>query len=237
MVSACAMPSGFDNDTPTQKEENILQLARASESGQNLSQSVRLYQQAIEMSSGSVEAHMGLANLYDRKGKREEALQMMLNAKEIQPNNATINEQLATYHLSKADGATALNYANDGLEAHPKNSKLLNAKGLALDMQSEHDAAQAIYRQALVVPDGISPRVTHNLATSYFMTGEYDKAIAALYVIEPKGKTIRRDLALAYGLKGHAIQSEKWRGEDINKPSLDKSIEFYTDYLKKSQKQ
>lgn len=232
MVSACGIQSSSNTVVPTQKEENLLQLARASESARDISQSVRLYKQAIDISKGSVEAHMGLANLYDRKNMRDKALLVMRDAKKIQPNHPIINAQLGDYYTKQGNVEKALTYFNDGLKESPNNSTLLNGKGLALDTIGNHSQAQTAYNQGLINAYDAQDELLYNLAISYMLTGHYDKAITHLNSIDPKSIAIRKNLAVAYALKGNNKQSQKWRGKDISKTAVNKSTKFYRDYLK-----
>ena len=237
LVVGCAANDTLQSTAPlTQKEQNLIQLARASENAPNISQSVRLYEQAIDLSKGNVEAHMALANLYDRKNMRDKALQVMLDAKKKQPTHPIINQQLGKYYLYKADEEKALTYYNDGLKHNPHNAALLNGKGLALVSLGRNQEAQAAYNQGLIAPSDIRDELLYNLATSHMLTGDYDKALSYLTTIEPKGNAVRKQLAVVHSLKGNKNSARKWRGKNISKDAVDKSAVFYRSYYDNSQK-
>jgi len=234
MISACGIsPHSTSQSTAplSQKEKNLIQLAKASEDGRDFSQSISLYKQAVDMADGNVEAHMALANLYDRKGMRDKALDMMKQAKKEQPYHPTVNEQLGTYYAKQGDSVRAMSYFDDGLKANPDDAILLNGKGLALDMAGNHAQAQAAYQHGLIRPLGNKDELLNNLGVSFMMTGNYDKAIANMTGIDPKGTAIRKNLAVAYSLKGDAKQSKKWRGKDISAAAVNDSATFYRNYL------
>jgi Flp pilus assembly protein TadD len=232
MLSGCSNGAHDKKSIPalTQKEQNLINLARASEGSHDISQPLNLYNQAIAMSEGNVDAHMALANFYDRKNMRGEALATMLEAKKLQPHHALINSQLGQFYISEGAGEKALSYLNDGLATHPDDSGLLIGRGTALDMLSRHNEAQESYKSGLLAAETVDINAVHSLAMSYVMSGNYTDAIEVLNTIEPKDKQARLNLAIAYGLAGNQKQSDSLRGTTIPKHEVDDAIDFYKKY-------
>ncbi|MBM2715380.1 tetratricopeptide repeat protein [Mesorhizobium caraganae] len=72
----------------------------------------------------------------------------------------------------------ALQVLDSVLAADPGNLRALNAKGVILDIEGRHDAAQVLYRQALETEKG-NQMVQHNLNLSLAFDGKSERSTLA----------------------------------------------------------
>ena len=221
-LTACSgedAPKGIDaaNLPPLTGTEKALLLAADSALQQgNGDAAEKDYQSAISASTGHVEAHAALAQLYVKKNKIGKAEEVISKALEWQPNNPGINYLAGKIALSKGNPAAALTAFTNGLSSAPNDLDLINGAGISNDMLGKHAAAQALYKPALTRTTGPSATpLRTNLAMSYLMSGN---AKAALPLLQKEAKTpeaspvIHHNLALAYGLLGNEAMAKRSMG-------------------------
>ncbi|AGS25296.1 tetratricopeptide repeat protein [Rhizobium etli] len=99
---------------------------------------------------------------------RERALRDEL---ERQPDNVDAAIRLAKALLAQKRPKEALEVLDRVLLTAPGNLRALNAKGVVLDIEARHDAAQALYRQALENEPG-NQMLLNNLNRSLALDGK-----------------------------------------------------------------
>ncbi|WP_416068697.1 hypothetical protein NMA58_30855 (plasmid) [Rhizobium sp. YTUHZ045] len=89
------------------------------------------------------------------------------------PDNIDAAISFTKILLAQKRGHEALQVLDGVLATDPSNLRVLNAKGVVLDLQGRHDAAQVLYRQALKAePD--NQMLQHNLNLSLDTDGKSD---------------------------------------------------------------
>ncbi len=120
----------------------------------------------------------------------------------------------------KSDPAEAERLFAEVVEARPNNVTALVDRGIALDLEGQHTAAQASYRTALnAEPDDTAAEV--NLALSLALAGHARQAIGMLRPLAQSGSANRRiedDLAVALAMSG-----ETEAASTVLSPELDQS--------------
>lgn len=234
-LSACNGASSSRGTAPelTKKERGFINLAESMERSGDIKGAEKLYKNAIKASGGNVTAHLSLADMYFRQGRQDDAAKILATAEEIRPNDIKLNQALGKLNVRQGKPQEALNHFSRGLKASPNDFSLLNGKGVALDMLDRHEEAVASYQHALKFGTGEDETLANNnLALSYIMSGEYDKAIELLTALvqDNDSAVIRQNLALAYGLKGDMPNAKKWSGKDLDGQKLKENIRFYRQY-------
>ncbi len=237
-LAACAPQPSKDGPVGA-REANLMHLAQTMQTGGDLQGAIDLYLRAIGQSQHRVEAHLALADLYQRNNMADKAEAILLAAKERQPEDPEINLRLAKTEINGGDAKKAMVYYDDGLRKSPDNIDLLNGKAVALDMLMRHKEAQSLYQKVLAAHPKDSDFVQNNLAMSYIMNGDYDAAIAQLEKIEGVAdkRVMRQNLALAYGLKGNKAKAREWGMKDLSAKQFEDNMAFYRAYTEKLREQ
>lgn len=87
------------------------------------------------------------------------------------PDNVDAAIRLTNALVAQKRPHEALQVVDNVLVAAPGNLRALNAKGVILDIEGRHDAAQVLYRQALETEPG-NEMVHHNLNLSLAFAGK-----------------------------------------------------------------
>jgi predicted ATPase len=174
----------------------LLKLARYEES-------VQAYQKMIASSRSSkssqaeAQALLALSKVQDRQGEHQEALESAQEAEHLaqingyQPElaNAVLMKGQQFYRLGEVDQAEPL--INKALDLHQKRDdsasigRCLNLMGLIQDVRGNFSAARDYKQRALAIfkkindaqADWWAANITHNLAISFDLQGEYQQAI------------------------------------------------------------
>jgi Flp pilus assembly protein TadD len=117
----------------------------------------------------------------------------------------------------------------EALQHEPRNGVALNDLGIARDLQGNHVAAQAAYRQALgVSPDMAAAQV--NLALSLAMTGQAKDAVQLLRPLATGPGTsqqVRHDLAAVLTMGGDKTEAEHILSQDLPPNEVQKAMAAY----------
>ncbi|MFB9984698.1 tetratricopeptide repeat protein [Mesorhizobium newzealandense] len=94
------------------------------------------------------------------------------------PDNVDAAIRLTKVLLAQKRPNEALQVLDNLLVAAPSNLRALNAKGVVLDLEGRHDAARALYRQALETEPG-NLMLRHNLNLSLGVDGKAERSALA----------------------------------------------------------
>ena len=217
------------------KEQSLLITADNDVRQGNLEAAERDYLSAVGASKGRVEAHLGLAQLYNRTKQPAKAREILEMAQKFQPNNPGVNYLLGKSDLNAGNYKAALDAFSRGLTQAPDDLDLSNGAGVAHDMLGEHRAAQAIYTPAISRNKGKNlSAIRTNLAMSYLLTNEPKKALPILQAEAKKPEaslTTRHDLALAYGLLGNNTAARAALKGDGDEPTRVATLARLKEYL------
>lgn len=201
----------------------------------NLEVAERDYRGAVADSKGHVDAHVGLAQVYNRMKQQGKAKDILEQAQKLQPNNPGVNYLLGKNELNAGNYSAALAAFQRGLINAPNDLDLNNGAGVAHDMLGEHRAAQAIYTPAISRNKGRNlSAIRTNLGMSYLLTNEPKKALPILQseAKNPNASlTTRHNLALAYGLLGRTSEARAALKGDGDEPTRVTTLERLKAYL------
>ncbi|ANT54639.1 tetratricopeptide repeat protein [Mesorhizobium amorphae] len=95
-----------------------------------------------------------------------------------QPGNVDAAIRLTKALVAQKRESEALQILDNVLLAAPNNLRALNAKGVVFDLEGRHDAAQALYRQALKTEPG-NQMLRNNLNLSLALDGTVEPSASA----------------------------------------------------------
>ena len=148
-----------------------------------------------------------------RAGRVGEARRVLAARLKADPADPDALRARAALDIGEGHAAEAL----AALATAPDTPATLADRGVALDLQAQHDAAQALYRQALRdAPDDAAIR--NDLALSLLLQGRVREAIAALAPLAEAASLparARATLALLYALDGQADRSRDLLGRPL----------------------
>jgi tetratricopeptide (TPR) repeat protein len=120
----------------------------------------------------------------------------------------------------------------------PENAAAYTGKGVAFDYAGNHLAAQELYKRALSLsPDSVSIR--NDLAMSLILNDQCDEAITLLEELNaqhPGNKTVRQNLALAYGLNNESKKALALNLQDLTPDQAHENMKFYKEYARRLKK-
>lgn len=196
------------NLSPMSGKEQSLMLAAAEAARQgNYAAAERDYLSAISSSTGHVDAHLSLAQLYNKTKQPQRGREVLTRALALQPKHPLANYLLGKLDVGVGDYEAALTRFKAGLESAPKDLDLLNGAGVASDMQGLHAQAQGYYNQGIRANGSKNlSAIRTNLAMSYLLSNDAKRALPLLKAeaTKPDATSVtRHNLALAYGLLGN----------------------------------
>ncbi len=219
----------------TGREKSLLLAAESAVRQGNIEAAEKDYLSAVSASSGHVEAHVALAQLYTRIKQPAKSREILERALELQPNNAGANYLMGKHAVAAGDYAGAQAAFARGLLSAPEDLDMNNGLGIANDMQGQHRAAQAIYTAAIAKHKGRNlSAIRTNLAMSYLLSGEAKRALPLLKEEAKKpnvSSVIRHDLALAYGLLGDKANARAALKGESDEPTRVATLARLKEYL------
>ncbi len=115
------------------------------------------------------------------------------------------------------------------LQADASDYHALNAMGVALDMQGQHEEAQVRYREGIALaPDFLALR--SNLGLSLAISGRGPEAVAQLAPLASghgADARIRQNLAFAYAMSGDPTNALVVSRHDLTEASAQRQLSYY----------
>ena len=194
------------------KEQALLVAADGERRNGDTSSAEHDYLEAVAASTGHVQAHLALADLYQSQGQLPKAQTVLERAHALQPNHPGVDYLLGKIAILNNQPDQALTYFHQGLDKTPDDLNLLNGSGTAHDMLRQNAIAQKLYLRAIALhPEADLSMVRTNLAMSYLLSNQPKKAVDILKpeVKKPGASAVtRHDLALAYGMLGKNAEAK-----------------------------
>lgn len=195
-------------------------------------QALDLYHKAAKLSDGAVEAHLAIAEMLRSKNRAAESFDMLQEAKKLQPDDPRVMTELGFSHIARQEFSKSVRQFDNALTEDDEQGAAYSGKGVALDLQGQHIGAQEVYRAAIA--RGVATEALHNnYGLSLIFTGDYDSAIAELEPLVNTGsgtKTMRQNLALAYGLIGDVEAARTYGLRDLRPEQVAANLAFYRRY-------
>lgn len=158
-----------------------------------------------------IQASIGLSKELRKEKKYEEALGVMLRATAISKNDPYLLAEMGKTMVERGSNEEGLKFLDQAAIWLPSEWSIMSARGIALDQQEKHRAAQDAYQIALTYSPG-NPVILANYGLSLAMEGRLGEAENKLRqaVAHPKAsKEVNLNLALILGLTGDFEESER----------------------------
>lgn len=171
-VAACGQTAGQQADL---NAESRLKVGEAAERSGDKDTAISMYTAAAESAPDDSSVQVRAANGLARSGKWSQAREMLLTRLKAHPRDPDLLRAIAAIYVMVGQPRVAVTRFDEVLAAVPGDVRALTDKAVALDMQSRHAEAQALYRHALTIaPD--DPVVSNDLALSLLMEGRLREA-------------------------------------------------------------
>lgn len=181
-----------------------MKLASIAEQSGNSQAALSIYAAAAQAKPNDSTTQIAYARALLRSGKIAAARNVLLKAAAHAPSNRAYPRELAVVDTLSGDTSRAIREFDQLLSSDPKDWKTMVDKGVALDLEGRHDAAQALYKEAMPLAHG-APSVATDYAMSLMLQGHFKTATATLEPFfnryDVPART-RNDLAIAYASSG-----------------------------------
>jgi Flp pilus assembly protein TadD len=158
----------------------------------------------VREAPGSAGGHASYGLVLSNAGRKEEALEQLRIAVELDPDFVEARNGLAFALLDRGDLAGAIREQREVVRLRPELPKTRNDLAVTLMRTGQFDAAIVEYKEALKL-DPNSVLTLNNLGYAYLHSGDFQQAIAFLKAalrIKPDFPGARRNLADAYRRAG-----------------------------------
>ncbi|MFZ4761536.1 MAG: tetratricopeptide repeat protein [Alphaproteobacteria bacterium] len=205
--------------------------ARSEEKGDN-NVAAGLYARANALHPQSLQPLLRLAVLFNKMENFEAAQKTWQAVLAIAPNHNEAIIGLGNALLQRGEAMAARDHFRKYVppkQAKQNDSRIWSGLGIALDMLGQHKEAQASYQQAMA-SIGSNPMLVNNLAFSYLLSGQLEKAEQLLRPLcdSPNSSpTARYNLALALALQGKNEESRSVASIELGGKELDKNMLRY----------
>lgn len=215
-------------DAPSYDAAAIVRVADSTRDRGDLVTAAALYRRAHKASPQEVEPLLRMGTTLSAVGATAEAGQAFRHALRIEPSNAEALRGLGLAMLRRSQVDLAIGHFHSAL-AVEEDARLYNALGVAYDIKSDHQAAQAYYRVGLQVePTNLSLRSNYGLSLS--LAGDHIESIEVLSFLasDPMaGPEHRQVLAMAYGLAGDTEAAAQTARIDLGEADVNRNLNYY----------
>ncbi|MDX1698712.1 MAG: tetratricopeptide repeat protein, partial [Thiohalobacterales bacterium] len=162
-------------------EEAVANGDRALSLG-NTDQALFEYVHALQISGGDAGILNKIGAIHARLGNRRLAAQAFVFSLRLDPDNAAALEGVGLLLLQDRRYEEASKHLNAALGKDAQRWRSYNGLGMIADLEGDHAAAAAYYRQALDIQTGLLSRVDearllNNLGYSLYMSGDWENAL------------------------------------------------------------
>lgn len=189
------------------------------------------FSQAMESSKDDPMLPVLAARACEELGQRDRAIEYLLVASTLDPNNILLKERLGRLYFEKKDFKNSIEIFNKIVLAYPDSLKARSYLGAALQATDNYMSAIEQYNYVLnYSPDEFA--VLKNLADSWLALKQYDKASEAYQralQIDPKVPDVYADIAYLAHLQGDNAKAIDFYGQALerkNNPSWRKALAY-----------
>jgi Flp pilus assembly protein TadD len=226
ILAACSSATHEPKDA---NEANMMRVAAQMHTTGDDEGAAQLYQRIAKEDPDNLDAHKGLAELFEAHGDFTSAAGQYHALVKLQPDEGEWHRSYGRVLIklnrpseAKEQYAAALDISSDDIKAR-------NGLGIALDYLGNHGAAQEQYKKALDQKSDDLPTIS-NLGHSYVLSGRYNEAIKLLEPLSHKPGTppaLRQNLAEAYALAGMDVDAQRMAQMDLPPDEVAKNMAFY----------
>jgi Flp pilus assembly protein TadD len=219
-LAACASVNPQHESALT--SESRLQVAEAADAAGNNDLAISMYTAAAANQPSNIDLQLRCADALARSGKITQAHQLLTERLRTNHGQPDLIRALALVDLVAGQPAQAIAQFDLILATNPGDIRALVDKAVALDLQDQHAAAQAIYRQVLAnAPTDLAAK--NNLAVSMMLEGRIPQALktlAPMQDVETAPPRLRVNLGILYAITGDVERSRQLLGDRVSNEDL-----------------
>jgi len=171
---------------------------------EDLEQTIKFYRQAYVINPQSAGTNCGLGWAYFLKGDNDSAYPLYKKARQLEPDNPVVNENIADFYRSILLSAQAIEFYTRALSLGGPNSNTLRHRALCYERIGKPEEAGADARNALeMTPEDLSARLFY--ARMLINQQKYEQAEKELAIAErlnPKAAGVDFTVAFLAAAKG-----------------------------------
>ena len=239
-LSACTKPPTEEDALMSQiMEEHELMPATAEEKAeiakQDMITQATFWGREYDRNPSDREAAYHYARTLRAIGSSQKASEVAAQALALHPADKELSIVLAKSAMDQGRPDAASTILFQALAVTDKtDASLISLYGVTLDYIGEHEQAQDQYRKALMLAPE-SPKIMTNLALSYALEGDADKAETLLRsALEQSGTPdprVRQNLAMVLGLQGKFDEARALTAEDLPPTMVSSNLDYYRSLL------
>ena len=198
--------------------DSRLRVAAAAEAAGDDDLAASMYSTAAGAAGADTTLLLRCAEGLARLGHPAEARQLLAARAAASHGDPDVVRTLAALDLNAGQPAAAIAGLDVALAARPGDVAALVDKAVALDLQSRHGDAQALYYRALLAAPG-DTAILNDLAMSLLLDGHVQDAIAVLAPVQDAvglPDRARTNLGVMYALAGDAERGRRLIGRDLS---------------------
>jgi Flp pilus assembly protein TadD/cell division septation protein DedD len=230
LLAACLGPGPADVHAPGQGAAALMRVADETRAGGDLATAAGLYRRLHEKSPSDPKPLARLGSTLTQLKSYNEAAQAYRAALELAPNDPDLRRGLAIVLLSLGQPEPAVIQLEKAIARDHDDARLYSTLGVAHDLMSRHDLAQAAYLDGLrLAPKSAGLR--NNYALSLALSGDFGAAVSTLSEIAGDvgaPPRYRLNLALIYGLAGDDKKAAAIAHTVLDDASVRNNVAYYT---------
>jgi Flp pilus assembly protein TadD len=206
----------------TLTSETRLQLAEAALAAGDTDLAISMYTTAAAAEPANIALQLRCADALTRSGKVDQAREMLQARQRAGTSQPELIRALAMIDLVAGEPARAIVEFDQVLAVSPGDVSALVDKAVALDLQGQHAAAQAIYQGVLVTAPN-DAAATNDLAVSMMLEGRTRQALETLAPLQDADTSpprLKINLGILYAATGNPDRSSQLLGGRVSNADL-----------------
>ncbi len=166
---------------------------------------IAYYKKAIDSDPFQAIFHSNLASMYNKKGLLDQAIEELLQAYLIRPEDVNHADRLANAYLQKGDLERALVFSQKTVQLKPAEPGYYNNLGAILSRKGMHEEAMNAFKKAIEI-DPNDPIYMENLTKLYRSLGKHEESIPyykKLIDLNPSVADYQNNLGVIYKREKH----------------------------------
>jgi tetratricopeptide (TPR) repeat protein len=143
----------------------------------------KYYQRGLKKDQTMNYARLNLSAVYNAQSRNTESLNILLEAKKIDPKNDRIYYNLGLLYHELNNIKESENSFSKAIELHTLNPRVYYNYGILLQKKSQIAKAESVFLQGLKV-DATSPELNYVLAVLYIQNNQRNKAMAPIIFLK-----------------------------------------------------
>ena len=211
----------------TQSAESIYRVGVTMQKSGDYVTAMNMYKQALSLDGTYTPALINLAQVARLQRQTNDTILLLEQANVREPDSVPLKIELAKLYITTNRSSLAESILVNVLRRE-ESLDIMNALGVALDMQEKHQQAQHYYLKILAT-DPHHQGVMSNMGLSLALAGRYQESLKYFENLLKRDHPSRRDrhnAALVYILTGQCDKAEKIYKLELGQAHIDNNIKW-----------